>query len=163
MDGLASHDTHGVHYSTQFIYIHLLSILITSSGSQCLYRCLIKRSGVRVLQPYQCHIQKAKRACPSALWTYKLISQPAPLLQGRQQPSQGGMSHHISPSQIRSKSHCQSSDWWQLSTAHSSISQGRQLKRSIGKPSRKSWVSCEASCHRTLWMLKLYTGTNGLG
>lgn len=136
--------------------IHRLSILITSSGSQCLYRCLIKRSGVRVLQPYQCHIQKAKRACPSALWPYELISQPAPPLQGRQQPSQGGMSHHISPPQIGSKTRCQLSDWWQLSTVHSNISQGTHAKWSIGKSSRKSWMSCAASrrcgCLTCIWV-----------
>lgn len=59
-----------VHYSSHFIDIHLFSVLITPAGSRQLYGCLIKRSGVRVLQPYQCHVQKAKCACLWALCPY---------------------------------------------------------------------------------------------
>lgn len=85
----------------------------------------------------------------------ELISQPTPLLQGTQQPSQGGMSHPISVSQVEVSPTASglrdgSSAW------HRAGFPADTSKMITGKSAQARWVSCEASCHRTLWKFKMY-------
>lgn len=85
----------------------------------------------------------------------ELISQPAPLLQGTQQPSQGGMSHPISLSLLKgSPTACSLSDG--SSALHTAGFPAHTSKMITGKSSHARWVSCETSCHRTLGKFKIY-------
>lgn len=85
----------------------------------------------------------------------ELISQPAPLLQGTQQPSLGGMSHPISVSQVEvSRAASGPSDG--SSALHTAGFPADTSKMIIGKSAHARWVSCEAFCHRTLWKFKMY-------
>lgn len=92
----------------------------------------------------------------------ELISQPTPLLQGTQQPSQGGMSHPISLPQLEvSPTASGPSDGSSaLCTAGFPADTSEMI---TGKSSHTRGVRCEASCHRTLWKFRMYMGTNGLG
>lgn len=86
----------------------------------------------------------------------ELISQPTPLLQGTQQPSQGAMSHPISVSLL------------EVSPAASGLSAGSSAlhtagfladtsKMVTGKSSHARGVSSKAFSHRTLCKFKMYS------
>lgn len=84
----------------------------------------------------------------------ELISQPTPPPQGTQQPSQGGMSHPISVSQLEINPTASglSADSSALHTAGFPADTSKMV---TGKSSHARWVSCGASCHRTLWKFKM--------